>query len=190
MRMTSMILAILACCVAAFSHAAQQRPAAQATELLPRSDLCHAYALNVEQGEKLLAEVEALRNPTQAQLLELKAKYATAEQILGEFEAEVAEEELTSKSYPLIGTGEYVTVSVYYTDEMMASRGHTDSMSMGVIVSPKKYDNAITAENSAVAQISYTAATDKVQVKTKTRVNGTAYVVGLECQARVGTFHR
>jgi len=174
----------------AFGRQPKPAQANKQNEPGPQTDLCHVYVVDVEKSEKLLQELETLPKPTEAQLLALKEKYPDSEQILGEFEAEVGEEVLTSKSYPLIGTGQYVTVSVYYTDEMMASKGHSDSMSLGIVISPTKYDNAMGVENSAVAQLSYTADTDKVQVKTKKRINDKVFIVGLECQARVGTFHR
>jgi hypothetical protein len=84
--------------------------------------------------------MRSLKNPTEAQRLAIKEKYKDVEHRLGEFAAEVGEEELTTQSYRLPGSNQYVTASVFYTEEMMASRNTFDSMVVGIIVSPTRHD--------------------------------------------------
>jgi hypothetical protein len=136
------------------------------------------------QGEQFVRELSRIPNPTEEQALALNRKYPDAERILGEFEATVGEETLTTRSFEILGTRLSVTVSVYYTDEMMASRGHSDSMNVSLVISSEKPQDARTAENSVTSQISYTSDTDKIQLKTKTKIDGRMKVIGIECQAR------
>jgi hypothetical protein len=153
------------------------------------SDLCHVYVVEVEQAEKLMNELDSLGNPTESQALTLKKKYPNAERILGQFETQVGEEILTTKHYQIPGTKYFVTASVYYTDEMMRSSGYSDSMNVAIVVSPQKYKDAMTVMHNSTSQISYNGDTDKVQVKTKLRINRRVMIVGVECQARVKTLH-
>jgi hypothetical protein len=147
------------------------------------------YVVDDEQAEKLMEELLAQPDVTEAQVVALKKKYPDAEQILGEFEANVGEEVLTTKNYQIPGTVQYVTATVYYTDEMMRSSGYSDSMNVAIVVSSQRHENAMTAENNSTSQISYNARTDKVQVKTRMRIDGRLKLIGLECQARVRTLH-
>lgn len=165
-------------------------PAIPAQNEQPRtqaSDLCHVYVLDVQQTERLTEEFLSLPNPTEAQALALKKKYPDAERILGEFEANVGEEVLTTRSYNLAGTRQYVTASVYYTDEMMRSTGYSDSMNVAIVVSPQRHENAMVADNNSTGQVSYNDRTDKVQIKTRLRIGGRLKLVGLECQVRART---
>jgi hypothetical protein len=154
-----------------------------------RSDLCHVYVLDPEQAQRLMQELLSMRDPTEAQALALKKKYPAAEQILGEFEAIVGEEELTTKSYQVPGTRQYVTASVYYTDEMMRSDGHSDSMNLAIVISSQRHENAMLVDNNSTSQVSYNSHTDKIQVKSRIRIDGRLKLIGLECQARVKTLH-
>jgi hypothetical protein len=56
---------------------------------------------------------------------------------LGIFDTTIAEEELTTKIYPLPKTNLFVVASVWYTDESMASKLGADSISMQLSVSAK-----------------------------------------------------
>lgn len=153
----------------------------------PTSDLCHVYVVDTVQAERLMNELLALPNPTEAQALALKKKYPDSEQILGTFEANVGEEVLTTKSYPVPGTRQFVTASVYYTDEAMRSSGSRASMSVSIVVSPRRHENALTVDNNSTSQISYNGHADKIQVTTRARIGGRLKVIGLECQVRTGT---
>ena len=69
--------------------------------------------------------------------------------MLEKFTTMIGEEELTNKTYPLLKTGLFITASVYYTDESMASEHGYDSMMLGVAVSKKPLDDAFSAANNA-----------------------------------------
>lgn len=56
---------------------------------------------------------------------------------LGTFDTTIAEEELTTKIYPLPKTNLFVVASVWYTDESMASKRGAPSISMQLFVSTK-----------------------------------------------------
>jgi hypothetical protein len=163
-----------------FEAHARALPVPQAST---KSDFCHVYVVDLEQAAQAAREMRSLKSPTEAQRLAIKEKYKDVEHRLGEFAAEVGEEELTTQSYRLPGSNQYVTASVFYTDEMMASRNTFDSMVVGIIVSPTRHDNALLAENSAQSQVRYTSANDKIQVKTRIRVDDRLLVAGLECQS-------
>jgi hypothetical protein len=62
-------------------------------------------------------------------------------------------------------------------------------MILALVLAPTAHRNAMQAENNTEAQVSYTRAIDKVQVKTRTRIADKPRIVGLECQCRVGTLH-
>src|SRR5688572_27829958 len=71
---------------------------------------CHVYVVDAEQAEKLMKEYFDLRDPTAEQLKVLSERYPDAERILGRFDAEIAEEVLTTRSFTLTGT-EYVVTA-------------------------------------------------------------------------------
>ena len=102
------------------------------------------------------------------------------EVILEKFTTIIGEEELTNKSFPLLKTGLVVTVSVYYTDESMASRHGADSMMVGVAVSKKALPNAFSTTNNAFAEVTL-ATLDVVRAKTYYKVNSKNYLIGVQC---------
>lgn len=102
------------------------------------------------------------------------------EVMLEKFTTTIGEEELTNKSYPLSKTGLVVTVSVYYTDESMASKHGADSMILGVAVSRKALPNAFSATNNAFAEVTL-ATFDVVRAKTYYKVNSKNYLIGVQC---------
>lgn len=102
------------------------------------------------------------------------------EVMLEKFTTVIGEEELTNKSFPLLKTGLVVTVSVYYTDESMASRHGADSMMLGVAVSKKALPDALTATNNAFAEVTL-ATFDTVRAKTYYKVNSKNYLIGVQC---------
>jgi hypothetical protein len=102
------------------------------------------------------------------------------EVILEKFTTIIGEEELTNKSFPLLKTGLVVTVSVYYTDESMASRHGADSMMLGVAVSKKALPNAFSTTNNAFAEVTL-ATLDVVRAKTYYKVNSKNYLIGVQC---------
>lgn len=103
-----------------------------------------------------------------------------SEVLLEKFTTTIGEEELTNKSYPLSRTGLMVTVSVYYTDESMASRHGADSMILGVAVSKKALPNAFNTPNNAFAEVTL-ATLDVVRAKMYYKVNSKTYLIGVQC---------
>jgi hypothetical protein len=89
--------------------------------------------------------------------------------------------------YSFPGTKLIVTATVYYTDESMASKKAQDSMELGIVVGPKAEQEALSAMNNAVAEVTYDAATDKVRIKKFLIVEGRTYLVGLECECNVAS---
>lgn len=55
--------------------------------------------------------------------------------ILGKFTTVIAEEELTTKAFPLPGTRLFIVASVFYTDESMASEKGSDSVMLELALS-------------------------------------------------------
>ena len=104
--------------------------------------------------------------------------------MLEKFTTIIGEEELTNKTYPLLKTGLFITASVYYTDESMASKHGYDSMMLGVAVSKKPLDDAFSVANNAFANAfaEVTLATlDMIRAKMYYRVKGKTYLIGIQC---------
>lgn len=142
------------------------------------SDYCHVYLIDMNVAKKAAQEYPTGDDREDARLL------ARAITIIGRFSPKLGEEELTTKTYPLPGTDQVITASVFYTDEMMFStRSDTvNSMLVGIVVSKKAHDNAFEAQNSTTAEITYTEQTDTIRVKTQAQVQRRRYLVGLECR--------
>src|SRR5262249_1339624 len=104
--------------------------------------------------------------------------------IVGGFSPEIAEEELTTRTYQLPGSDQIITASVFYTDESMYSSllKTVESMLIGLVVSKKARDSAFDAKNSAVAEITYTKYTDTIRVMVQAKANGRPWLVRLECR--------
>ena len=62
-------------------------------------------------------------------------------------------------------------------------------MNVSTVVSPQRHENAMVVDNSSTSQISYNARTDKVQIKTRIRIEGRLKLIGLACQVRARTLH-
>ena len=101
----------------------------------------------------------------------------------------MGEEELTTKSYRFPGARLMITASVYYTDESMASAEGSDSMTIGITVSPKSLKNALTAEHNAASEVT-SSKVDTVRAKKYLRVNGRLYLIGIECRRKQTTSSR
>jgi hypothetical protein len=148
-------------------------------EAQTRSDVCHVYVVDVAEARKA---AESLRESGSA---EADAKALSKGQtVFPEFRPVRGEEELTTKTYRLPGSSLIVTASVYYTDESMASAEGADSMLVGVVMSPLPQQNAITAENNAVSEVTFNDKLDTVRAKQYVRVKGQLYLVGVECHCK------
>jgi hypothetical protein len=144
-----------------------------------RGDVCHVYVVDVEKATK------AARSFRESGVAQADAKaLAVGQTVFAEFRPVIGEEELTTKTYRLPGSNLTITASVYYTDESMASVHGSDSMLVGVVVSPRAQKDAISAENNAVAEVTYGDNVDTVRAKKYVRVNGRLYLVGIECRRK------
>ncbi len=144
-------------------------------EAQARSDRCHVYVVDVAKARKAS---ESFRDTGNADA-DAKA-LSVGQTVFPEFRPVI---ELTTKTYRFPGSSLIITSSVYYTDESMAS----DSMLVGIVVSPKPQRDAISAENNAVSEVSENGGLNTVRAKRYLRVNGRLYLVDIECQGKERT---
>lgn len=137
-------------------------------------DTCHVYLVDVEKAR---AGFEAYRAGGDASAL------SAAQKVFPEFFPKIGEEELTTKTYPFPGSKLVITASVYYTDESMASAEGSDSMLVGVVVSPEPQRDAIKAVDNAVMEVTLGLHRQTVRTKKYFQVNGKLYLVGVECRS-------
>lgn len=137
-----------------------------------QSDICHVYVVDIAKARKGFNEYSNTGN--------LQA-IAAAETKFPDFRTVIGEEELTTKTFPFPNSRLIITASIYYTDESMASSDSSDSMLVGVVVSPKAQKDAISAADNAVSE-STLKDRDTVRVKKYLKVNGRLYLVGVECK--------
>jgi hypothetical protein len=144
------------------------------------ADECHVYLVDVDAAQKLYEKLEKTGSLTPAEM-------SKTTKILGTFTVKIGEEELTTKHFPIPNSKAIVSASVFYTDESMAlqKKGNDliedSSITLGIVISNKKEENALSAENSAVAESTYNQNTMGIRVKTKTTIDKNKYLVGLEC---------
>jgi len=149
-----------------------------------QSDACHAYVLDVAKARRAAENFTETGNAT----ADAKA-LSVGQTVFAEFYPVMGEEELTTKSYRFPGTRLMITASVYYTDESMASAEGSDSMTIGIAVSPRSLKNALTAENNAASEVT-SSKVDTVRAKKYLRVNGGLYLIGIECRRKQTTSSR
>lgn len=142
------------------------------------SDVCHVYVVDAAKARAELESDSEREDPN---------RLAAAQTIFPEFRPTIREEELTTKTYRFPGSKLFITASVYYTDESMASAEGEDSMLVGIVVSPKPQRDAIAAENNAVTEVTRTDNRFTVRTKRYVRVNGRLYLVGIECSCNERT---
>jgi hypothetical protein len=144
-----------------------------------RSDVCHVYVVDVAKAAKVTESfMESGADQPDAKAL------AAAQTIFPEFRPKIGEEELTTKTYRFPGSSLTITASVYYTDESMASTHGSDSMLVGLVISPRAEKDALSAENNAVAEITYGDKVDTVRARKYLTVNARRYLVGIECRQK------
>ena len=144
-----------------------------------RSDVCHVYVVDLAIAK---SASESFRETGNA---DRDAKALSVGQTLfPEFRPVIGEEELTTKTYRFPRSNLTITASVYYTDESMASADGSDSMLVGIVVSPKSQRDAISADNNAVAEVTENGNLDTVRAKKYVKVNGRLYLVGIECRCK------
>lgn len=145
------------------------------------TDTCHVYVVDVAKAAVAQRVYEETNDEKK---IERAAK--AAQVIFPEFKTVMGEEELTTKTYRFPGSRLFITASVFYTDESMASNAGADSMMLGVAVSRGRMKDALDAENNAVAELT-DAGVDTARVKKYLRVGGRPYMLGMECaRARTG----
>jgi hypothetical protein len=145
------------------------------------SDVCHVYVLDVAKARR------AAESFTETGNAAADAKVLSVGQtVFPEFSPVIGEEELTTRSYRFPGTKLMITASVYYTDESMASAEGSDSMTIGIAVSPKSLKNALIAEQNAASEVT-SSKVDTVRTKKYLRVNGLLYLIGIECRRKQTT---
>ena len=152
--------------------------AAGAAPAQAQGDLCHVYVVDVSKARKARDEYRDTGDPQK----DTRA-LAAAEVVFPEFRTVAGEEELTTKTYPFPGSRLFITASVFYTDESMASAAGADSMLLGVAVSRRALRDAFDAEDNAVAELT-SAGADTARVKKYVRVGGRLYLLGLQCSRK------
>jgi hypothetical protein len=143
-------------------------------------DKCHVYLIDLEAAKKVQEKLEKTGSLTPEEI-------AKPTKILGSFTPKIGEEELTTEHFRFPSSKAIVTASVYYTDESMALKKKGDkiindvSIMLGIVISKKEEDNAISAENNALAESTYNKETIGVRAKSYITIDGRKYMVGLEC---------
>ena len=136
-----------------------------------QGDVCHVYVVDSALAERYRNAPEK----EQARLAKL------AETIFPEFHPVIGEEELTTRTYPFPRSKLIITASVFYTDESLRSVKSADSINVAMVVSSRRLREALSADNNAVAEATYTGDPITIQARKFVRVNKRFYAVGIEC---------
>jgi hypothetical protein len=149
------------------------------------SDTCHVYTVDVKATQEFRekTDLDALMQKSKKEQEAIVNAAGLGKQF-DEFATTVGEEELTTKTYPFPKGNQVITASVYYTDESMVSTGFSDSMLLAISVAAKASENALSASDAAITEVSYNEHTDAVRVKKNIVLNGREYLVGLECRCK------
>lgn len=145
-------------------------------------DVCHVYVVDVAKAKRAAASFTETGNAA----ADAKA-LSVGQTVFPEFKPVVGEEELTTKTYRFPESNLMITASVFYTDESMASAEGSDSMLIGIAVSPKGLKDALVAENNAVSELTNNDKLDTVRAKKYVRVNRRLYLLGIECRCKERT---
>jgi hypothetical protein len=142
-----------------------------AARVQAQGDVCHVFVVDSALAERF-------RNASEKEQVRL-AK--AAETDFPEFRPVVGEEELTTKTYRFPRSKLIITASVFYTDESLRSQKSADSILVAIVVSPRRLQEALSANNNAVAETTYTVNPITIQARKFVRVNNRFYAVGIEC---------
>jgi hypothetical protein len=146
------------------------------------SDRCHVYM--VAAGAEDAAAIWKLIEEG-LPLKEVEKRAAKLVGTLGEFDTATGEEQSTTKSFAIPGTSQFVTVTVFYTDESMAAAGvGPNSILLSLVIANKKLDTAMGAPDSIQAEVSVDQFAGKIRVKKVTVLNGKKYLMGMECERK------
>lgn len=146
-------------------------------------DVCYVYVVDVAKARRL----ERLDFKNRENDPNLKKLASEAEIQFPKFVTEIGEEDLTTKHFRFPGGRLFITASIFYTDESMASYytgedSTVESVITGITVSNKPVKNAISyLNNSAASEITYDNFTNMIRTELNLKVLGRFYVVGLEC---------
>ena len=146
-----------------------------ATVAQGNTDACHVYWVDVKAAQQAFENLGRNATP-QAQARAL----SSVMKILGEFTAKIAEEELTTKSFPFPDSKQVITASVYYTDESMPH----SSVMLAIVIADKAQESALSSANNAVAEVNYDENTKAVRVRKYVEMNGRFFLVGLQCNRK------
>jgi hypothetical protein len=105
-------------------------------------------------------------------------------EVLGSFGTVIAEEELTTKAFPLPRSSYFIVASVFYTDESMASKKGSDSVSLELALSRDKRRNVLRSLSWAEAEVPLNGF-EIGRVTMLIKVNGRSQLVLMECKADV-----
>ena len=136
-----------------------------------QSDVCHVFVVDSALAERY----------REASAKEQARLARAAETIFPEFHPTIGEEELTTKTYRFPRSELIITASIFYTDESLRSVKSADSIIVAVVVSSRRLREALSAENNAVAETTYTSNPITIQARKFVRVNNRLYAVGIEC---------
>ena len=176
--LNQLLMLVMLVAASAQSQAANQN---QTTAQSPQEagEACHVYVVDVERARRAFEKFEesgkAVPDVKDAQGVET---------LFPEFRPAAGEEVLTTKTYPFPNSRLVITASVFYTDESMLSSQSADSMLVGVAVAPKAQENAIHADDNAVAEVTLDSGTDAVRAKKYLKVAGRLYFLGIECRSK------
>jgi hypothetical protein len=105
-------------------------------------------------------------------------------EVLGSFASVIGEEELTTKAFPLPRSSYFIVASVFYTDESMASKKGSDSVSLELALSRDKRRNVLRSLSWAEAEVPLNGF-EIGRVTMLIKVNGRSQLVLMECKADV-----
>ncbi len=97
------------------------------------------------------------------------------------FQPIMAEEELTTKSFPFPHKkGLFATGRVKFSDEMFLAAS-ADSVYLSITLAPTVSDELLATTDSAAAEFNIVGPTAGMRVKRFYKVDGKEYIVGLQC---------
>ena len=105
-------------------------------------------------------------------------------QRLGIFDTTIAEEESTTKIYPLPKTNLFVVANVWYTDESMASKRGSDSITMQLFVSTKPKEDFQNSSVYSAAEMPLNAF-DVGRVTAMAKTGRRTFILMMECREHI-----
>jgi len=144
---------------------------------------CNVYVVDVAKARKADANFHETRDREK----DLKV-LAIGSTDFEPFTTSFREEEATTKHFHVSGTRDYITATVYYTDESMASPGRGDievndqSIELAVVVGLRPYANALGVPGAAITEATYDSSRKVLRAKKFVKLRGREYLVGVQCE--------